>query len=134
MSSDEIGIYREGPMNVVWNESRADVVGPRITPGHPLRTRYRLTLSFIAVAVVFIAIAVVVVNGVVGNLAMDNLVRIAEENTVRGAMHHLQSPMPLSLESLAGPDGIPSNYRKLIEGLNIATTKIVLFDPNGYAV
>ena len=133
-SSDELSIYRKGPMAVVRDEFHTADVGLRHIQNRPRYARYALTLSFIAVAMVFIAIAAAIVNRVVGSLAEDNLKRISEENTVRSAMHHLESPMPLSLESLAGPDRIPSMYRKLIEGLNIAKTKIVLFDLNGYAL
>ena len=49
--------------------------------------RYRLTLLFAATAVVAIAVAAVVVNLVVGNVAEDNLVKMAEDNTLREAIH-----------------------------------------------
>ena len=49
--------------------------------------RYRLTISFALTAVAVITIAVFVVNGVIGGLAERNLIRIAEENTVRDAVH-----------------------------------------------
>ena len=145
-------------MNFASDESQAAYVGPRILLE---RLRYigsRLTLSFIVVAVVFTAIAAFAANRVVGNLAEDNLIRIAEENTSRNAVH-LDSMMramattgdvhfhgtpdttsdgdetdetPLTLDSLVGPDGLPSTHRGLVEGLNIG--KLILFDPNGYAV
>ena len=50
MSSDELSIYREGPMNVERDESHIADVGRRDTPDRPRSKGYRLTLSFIAVA------------------------------------------------------------------------------------
>ncbi len=49
--------------------------------------RTRLTILFACTALVVIAIATIVVNLVIGNLAEDNLLRIAEENTARDALH-----------------------------------------------
>ena len=128
-------------------------------------SRYRLTLLFAITAVVVIAIATTVVNLIVGNLAENNLIRIAEENTARDASHvqammrmmgpmggrhsmqgmpsaaatdsgnampEMQQPVPLTLDFLASPEGLPGNYSMLVDGLNIV--KIVLFDTNGYAV
>ena len=44
----------------------------------------------------------------------------------------MQQSMPFTLEYLAGPEGLPSNYPMLVEGLNIV--KLILFDTNGFAV
>ena len=48
-----------------------------------LARRYRLTLIFAGSAALFILAAVISVNLLVGTLAEDNLIRLAEENTVR---------------------------------------------------
>ena len=50
-------------------------------------SKFRLTWMFVAVSVVVISIATVIVTRVVGNLAEDNLVRVAEENAARDAIH-----------------------------------------------
>jgi len=113
--------------------------------------KYRLTLFFVVTSVVVIVVAAIIVNRIIGELAEDNLVRIAEENTARDALHiqsmmrgqnstpglpseqDVQQPMPLTLESLAGPEGLlPSNFPMLVEGLNIV--KFNLFDLNGRTV
>ena len=134
--------------------------------------KFRLTLLFVVTAMVVIAIAAVTVNLVIGNLAEDNLVKIAEENTARGGTHmqsmmrmmapmggqhslkgmstadsntmadmqkpmaDMQNPMmdmqqssSMTMEFLASPEGLPSNYPMLVEGLNIV--KFSLFDLNG---
>ena len=62
--------------------------------------KYRLTLLFAAPAMVVIAIAAIVVNQITGNLAEDNLIRFAEENTARDGSH-IQSMMRRNL-SMAG--------------------------------
>ena len=54
--------------------------------------KYRLTLMFALTAIVVTSIAAVIVNRVIGNLAEDNLVRTAEENTAQDAVH-LQAMM-----------------------------------------
>ena len=122
--------------------------------------RFRLTIFFVMVSVVVIAIAAAVVNHVVGRLAEDNLIRIAEENTARNAKHvmsmmgamegqpsmqgttsadstgrdgkmrEMQQPMGMTMEYLASPGGLPSNYPMLVDGLNIV--KLILFDTNGF--
>ena len=48
---------------------------------------YRLTTSFIVTSLIVIAVAATVVNLIVGRLAEDNLIRIAEDHTVLNAMH-----------------------------------------------
>ena len=118
--------------------------------------RFRLTLSFAAAAIVLMAVATIVANRIIGDDARDNLIRIAEENTARDA-EHLQSMMrtgqhfshsmssgssegggipgdtqqllPLTLEFLLGPIGLPGNYTAKLEGLNIV--KFNLFGPDG---
>ena len=116
--------------------------------------KYRLTLLFAAPAMVVIAIAAIVVNQITGNLAEDNLIRFAEENTARDGSHiqsmmrrnlsmagatndgaerdHTHHPVPLSLESATGPHGLPTTYPQLVEGLNIV--KLNVFDLNGTTV
>ena len=66
-----------------------------------LARKYRLTLIFAVSAALFILAAVIAVNLIVGNLAEDNLIRLAEENTVREA-RHLKS---MAERMLAMPDG-----------------------------
>ena len=63
--------------------------------------KYRLTLIFAFSAALFILAAVTAVNVLVGNLAEVNLIRLAEENTIREA-RHLQS---MAVRMLAVPDG-----------------------------
>ena len=57
-----------------------------------LRKKYRLTVLFGVTAVMVITTAAILVNIIVGRLAEDNLVRIAEENTARDGLH-IQSMM-----------------------------------------
>ena len=45
--------------------------------------KYRLSLLFAATAVLVISIATITVNRIIGDLTENNLMRIAEENTVR---------------------------------------------------
>ncbi len=61
--------------------------------------RFRLTLLFAITAVAVIAVAAVVANLVIGGLAEDNLIRIAEENTARDGEHIL------SMMRMMGPTG-----------------------------
>ena len=50
-------------------------------------SKFRFTWMFVAVSVVVISTATVIVTRVVGNHAEDNLVRVAEENATRNALH-----------------------------------------------
>jgi signal transduction histidine kinase len=63
--------------------------------------KYRLTFIFAVSAALYILAAVIAVNFIVGNLAEDNLIRLAEENTIREA-RHIQS---MAERMLAMPDG-----------------------------
>ena len=117
--------------------------------------RFRLTLIFVVTSLVVIGAAAVIVNRGIGDLAEDNLIRAAEENTARDAVHmqamlmrerslrgmsssdgrvmrDVREPMPLTLEFLASPEGLPSSFPFLLEGLNIV--KLNLFDLNGVTV
>ena len=99
--------------------------------------------------------ATTVVNLIVSNLAEDNLLRIAEENTVRDGLHMqammrrgssmpgmrsangnttqaVQRAKPLTLEFLTSFEGLSGNYATLVEGLSIV--KLNLFDLNGTTV
>ncbi len=120
-------------------------------PGRRRPREWRLTFLFVVTSLLAIAPAIIIVNHLIGNLAEDNLTRIAEEITVHDALH-IQSmmrdqhpmvgqvpagdmgdgPMPLTLELLASPEGLGAHFRMLAEGLNISKSN--LFDPNGIAV
>jgi len=60
--------------------------------GHRRRRKSSLSVLFAGTALMVIAVATIIVNLVIGNLAEENLLRIAEENTVRDA-EHIQSMM-----------------------------------------
>ena len=140
--------------------------------------KYRLTLLFAFTAVAVIAIAAIIVNRVIGNIAEENLVSLAEESTARDALHiesmvrggnsmdgmtssgvadsgramdemgkpmqhdmtsegvvdsgvamdQMQQPGSLSLDFLAGPEGLPKTFPMLVEGFNVV--KLNLMDPN----
>ena len=143
--------------------------------------KYRLTVLFAITAIALTAAAALLVNLVVGNLAENNLIRIAEENTARDGSHiqsmmrgghsmdsdapsgmthsetmesmvppvpasvasegamdsgmtmqNMQQPKPLTLETLSGPDGLPSTYSSLVAGMNIV--EFNLFDLQGTVV
>ena len=127
------------PERLVRAEARKD--------NHRQRRRSLLSILFASTAVSAIAIAALIVNLVIGRLAEDNLMRIAEENTARDAVHmqammrrgasvhsmpDLQHPEPLDLEFLTGPEGLSSSFPMLVEGLNVI--KFNLFDLNGTTV
>ena len=109
-----------------------------------LKRRFRLTLFFVVTAVAAIALAAVVANGVIGDLAEDNLIRIAEENTARDAVHmqsmmrhghsmqDMQHPMPLTLEALTNTEGLTNSFPMLAEGLRVV--KLNVYDLDGTAV
>ena len=65
--------------------------------------KYRMTLLFALTAALFTTVAVIVANRIIGDLAEDNLIRIAEENTGRNAKH-LMSMMSL----MGAMEGRPS--------------------------
>ena len=117
--------------------------------------RFRLTLVFVITALLVIVLAAVTVNRVIGDLAKENLIRTAEENTVRDALHmqsmmrrghsmdgmpsasdgsmgNIQAATALSLEFLTGPEGLSRSFPSLVEGLSIV--KLNLFDLNGTTV
>ena len=117
--------------------------------------RFRLTLLFVITALLVIVLAAVTVNRVIGDLAKENLIRTAEENTVRDALHmqsmmrrghsmdgmpsasdgsmgNIQAATALSLEFLTGPEGLSRSFPSLVEGLSIV--KLNLFDLNGTTV
>ena len=117
--------------------------------------RWRLTILFVTTAVLAISIAILIINRIAGDLAESNLIRISEENTARDALHiqammrHAQAvrnmpsafgnattgtgrPMPLTLDYLAGPEGLSRNFQELVVGLDVV--KMNLFDLNGMTV
>ena len=119
--------------------------------------KFRLTLLFVVVSLAVIAAATLIVNQIVGTLAENNLVRIAEENTARDGLHiysmmrgehsmqdmssagaaidgngmqGMRQPEGLTLESATGQ--LQNNLSALVEGFNIV--KLNLFDPSGTTV
>ena len=123
----------------------------------PGTKKFRLTLFFVITSLMVITGAALVVNRVIGNLAEENLMRIAEENTARDAlyiqsmlrgghsmqvqsstgsptdsiaMQKMQQTMNLTLESAARQ--LPDSFSGLVEGLNVV--KFSLFDLDGNTV
>ena len=99
--------------------------------------KYQLTIRFIGAAILAIVVAAVSANFVIGQLAEKNLVESAEKNAVRDALHiqsmiRRQMPSPLTLEPLAGPDGLPRIFPSLVEAMDI--TKFNVFDLEGVAL
>ena len=120
--------------------------------------RYRLTLLFAITALVVMTVTTIMVNIVGADLAEKNLLRVTEENTARDAahiqsmisgqhhmaaqssnanplsdgMHGMDMPVPLTLEYLAEPQGLPSKFPSLVQGLNIV--KFNLFNLDGVAI
>ena len=115
--------------------------------------RYRLTFLFISTAIVVISITAMIVNHVVGNLLQDNLVRTAEANATWDGLHiqalmHARYGMqdafsdgaggteernvPITLEGLAGPEGLSNTFVTLVQGLNIV--RFNLFDLEGRVI
>ena len=121
--------------------------------------RFRLTLSFVVTALLVMTGATIGVNLLAGRLAEQNLLRVTEENTARDAAHiqsmmlgshrmpgmgsaptpttedgmpRTQPPVPLSLDSLAGPEGLSRTFRGLVEGLHVV--KLNIFDLTGKTV
>ncbi len=108
---------------------------------------YRLTILFTAAAFVAIAGAALVVSNLIGDLARNNLASISEENASRdalqiesiltdpdsvfGSRHHRHEPSdgsdgpPLTLDSLTGPDGLPSHFQELTRGAAIVELQIL---------
>ena len=99
-----------------------------------LARKYKLTLLFVATAVLVISIATFMVNQVIGGLAEENLVRIAEENTVRDAEHmqammRRDSAMPGERQSMAGippTDGASGRGESTGVLLQVPTTMVFL--------
>ena len=56
----------------------------------------------------------------------------AMSHSGESSMPEMQLLMPLNLDFLAGPEGLPRNLPMLVKGLNI--TKVNLFDLNGTVV
>ena len=128
------------------------VIAPEVKRvDHRQRLRSLLTILLAGTLVSSIAIAALIVNLVIGDLAEDNLMRIAEENTARNAMHMqammrreqssqglpfpndstipgMQHPKPLNLEFLTSSKDLSSRFPALVEGLNVI--KLNLFDLN----
>ena len=71
---------------------------------HLGQRRNRLSILFAGVAVSAIAVATMIVNLVIGGLAEDNLIRVAEENTARDA-EHIHSMMRM-MGPMAGQDSM----------------------------
>lgn len=100
-------INRNFPGQSLLGGGRASTTQILLTGGW-LR-RYRLTIFFAITAIMLITAAAILVNIVVGNLAEDNLVRIAEENTARDGLH-IQSMMRMghSMGGVSSSDTVHS--------------------------
>ena len=115
--------------------------------------RFRLTVYFLLSALTVMTATAIGVNLVGSRIAEDNLTRVTGENTARDALHiqsmithsvhatpsangdttrEVQQPIPLTLEFLTSPDGLPSSYSMLLEGLSIV--KLNVFDLDGTTV
>ena len=121
--------------------------------------KYQLLVYFAIAALIFITVTAAIAYRMYGGLAEANLIRIAEENTLRDAVHiqsmmrsgpsnhivasgrsldaggemgDMEQPTPLTLEYLLGPRGLPDNHSMLIEGLNIV--RFTLIDLDGTVV
>ncbi|MFQ6026501.1 MAG: GAF domain-containing protein [Dehalococcoidia bacterium] len=135
---------------------------PLVGPVNFLDRRIRrgwLSFFFAVTASLAISLAIIVVNRIIGDLAEDNLIRLAEEGATRETLHiqsmlrslpsmqtlpsdgaisdgnalqNIQPPTPLTLESLTSPEGLSTYFPSLSEGLNIV--KFNLFDLNGKTV
>ena len=94
-----------------------------------LAKKYRLTWMFAIIAALVISITTVTLNWSIGNLAEDNLVRAAEENTARDA-EHMQAMMRrnhmghTTSADRSGADG-KTRYSLFTPFKNRSPTKIV---------
>ena len=103
--------------------------------------KFRLVFFFAITALIVITVAAAVAYRSFGHVAESNLVRIAEENTLRDALHiqsmmrtgnsmhsiapgrsvdsgdDMKRPTPLTLEYLAGREGLPSTCVPVPSGL-----------------
>ena len=119
--------------------------------------KYRLTLLFAFTTLIAIAVAAIVVNTVIGRHAEGNLIRIAQDNTTREALHAeamLRSPSnmsgdmagasrgadtvgsaamaaPLTMETILSSQDLLAMVPSLAVGLNVA--KVSLLDLAGVA-
>ena len=85
--------------------------------------KYRLTVLFAITAIALTAAAAILVNIVVGNLAENNLIRIAEENTARDGSH-IQSMMRGS-HSMGSDQDSGMMRSETMEGMEQATPDIM---------
>ena len=141
-------------------EERPEAEQPPVSEakhGHRVTKTFRLTLFFVVTSLVVITGATLIVNRVIGDLAEANLMRIAEEDTARNAIHiqsmlrgghsmngpssagsptdgkalqDMQQPTKLTLESAVRQ--LPDSFQGLVDGLNVV--KFNLFDLNGNTV
>ena len=129
-------------------------VRPLYLVGGTWTRKYRLTFLFALTALVVIAIAALIANRVIGDLAEDNLVRLAADNTAREALHieamlagrhsmpgmvsmestagspmqHVQPPGPVTLESVLASEERLEVIPSLVVGLNIVKVSLLDFD------
>ena len=92
-----------------------------------LARKYRLTLLFAITAILLTAAAAMVVNIVVGNLAENNLIRIAEENTARDGLH-IQSMMRGG-HSMDGLDSAGVIHDQTTQNVDRSMPHIILSQP-----
>ena len=145
---------RHAQGNLLQQGEKGAASANRGTPQSP--GRWLLTFSFVITAIGAIAIALIIVNYVIANLAKENLIRIAEENTTRDALHIVSmvrgshsmggmtsagssdtdkamedthQSMPLTLEFLAGPQGLSNTFSMLLAEFNIVKLDLLNLDP-----
>ena len=80
---------------------------------------YRLTYFFVITSLVVISIAAITVNLIIGDLAEDSLIRIAEENTARNA-DHIQSMMRGGHSMQGMPSAGTADSDNVIKGMQQA--------------
>ena len=120
-------------------------------PAGPGVGRWRLTFLFVVTALLATTVAIMVVNRIAGDFAQASLIKSAEADTVRDALHmqvmmrrgqtmqgmpsgsgdaavNEEEVKPLTLEYLTGPEGLYSYFHTFVRELDLV--KVNLFDPN----
>ena len=106
--------------------------------------RYRLTIFFIITSVVVIGLAAATSNRLIGTRVQRELVLVAEETVSQEAQHFIsmlrhefthpaaglegEGRSTMTLESLAGPEGLPGHYSTLVMGLDVVRIRLLGLD------